>query len=87
MMRLVCSADLNNCGVQELLFQTLRGDIKVEQGHLDRHLRWVVGVGQLAGHVEAEVWVVGNHIVTDLDDFATALQHQARPCFVEHEPL
>lgn len=66
-------ADLNNCCVQKLLLQALRGHKKVEQGNLDRNLRGVVGVGQLTGHIEAEIGMVGHHIVTNLDDFAASL--------------
>lgn len=73
------SADLDNCSVQKLLLQALGGDVEVEQRHFNRDLGWVVGVRQLAGHVEAEVWVVGHHIVTNLDDFTAALQYEAGP--------
>ncbi len=65
--------DLNDCGVQQLLLQALGGDKEVEEGDLDRDFWWVMGVGQLAGHVEAEIWVVGDHIVPNLDDLAATL--------------
>lgn len=65
--------DLNDCGVQKLLLQALRGDKEVEEGDLDRDFWWVMGVCQLAGHVEAEIWVVGDHIVPNLDDLAATL--------------
>ena len=65
---------LGDSGVQELLLQALRGDKEVEEGHLDRALRRVVGVGQFAGHVETEVWVVGDHIVPNLDHLTATLQ-------------
>ena len=65
--------DLNDCGVQKLLLQALRGDKEVKEGDLDRDFWRVMGVGQLAGHIEAEIGVVGDHIVPNLDDLAATL--------------
>lgn len=71
----VLLADLHNYDVQKLLIQTLWGDEEVEQRNLNRHLRWVVRVGQLACHVEPEVWVVWDHIIAYLDDFTATLSY------------
>ena len=65
---------LSHSGVQQLLLQAFLCHKEVEEGHLDRDLRRVVGVAQLGGHVESEVWVVGDGVVANLDDLAAALQ-------------
>ena len=72
----VQSPDLNDCGVQQLLLQALRGNKEVEEGDLDRDFWWVMGVGQLAGHVEAEIWVIRDHVVPNLDHLAATLHSQ-----------
>ena len=66
--------DLDDCCVKQLLLHAFRSDKEVEQGHLDGHLGRVVGVGQFAGHVEPEVWVVRHHIVPNLDHLTPSLQ-------------
>ena len=71
---------LSDSGVQELLLQALRGDEEVEEGHFDRDLRRIVGVGQFAGHVEPEVWVIGDHIVPNLDHLTATLQMVCVSC-------
>ena len=43
---------------QQLLLQAWPCDCEVDQGHLDTHLRQVVGVGQGSGHVQLEPWMV-----------------------------
>ena len=73
--------DLNDCGVQKLLLQALRGDKEVEEGDLDRDFWRIMGVGQLAGHVEAKIWVVGDHVVPNLDDLAATLHSKNVTCW------
>lgn len=70
-------SDLNNSGVQKLLLKAFRGDKEVEEGDFDRHLRRVVRVGQLAGHVESEIWVIRHHIVPNLDHLTATLHHKS----------
>ena len=52
---------------QQLVFQSLRCDHKVEQCHLGGQLREVVRVAQLGRDVEPEVCRVFDCVVTQLD--------------------
>lgn len=41
-------------------------------------------IGQLAGHVKPEIWVVRHHIVTNLDHFTAALHTQPMMKLMHH---
>jgi hypothetical protein len=46
--------------------------------HLDRHLWSIVRVTHLSGHVEAEVWVVWNQVLSNLDHLSSTLLESLR---------
>mmetsp|Transcript_19025 Transcript_19025/g.48612 ORF Transcript_19025/g.48612 Transcript_19025/m.48612 type:complete len:213 (+) Transcript_19025:3688-4326(+) len=54
----------SNDETQQLVFQSIRCHSEVQKGHLHRGLRRVVRVTQLRRHVEPEVFVVRNGVLT-----------------------
>ena len=64
---------LGDHDAQQLVLQALRGDQKVENGNLYTDLRGVVRVPELGGHIEGEVRMIRNDIVTNLDDVVASV--------------
>jgi hypothetical protein len=53
--------------VDQLLFKTFLLDSEIDHGDSGRHI-WLVGrVTKLGGHVELEVFVIGDICTTDVD--------------------
>ena len=61
--------DLN----EKLVFEALRRHSEVEEGDLDANLRQVVRIGELRGHEEQEIIVVGDLTTTHVDRQLIAL--------------
>ena len=59
---------------ENLVLQAFLGDGEVDDGDLDADLGEVGRVGHLAGHVEAEMFVVVDVAVTQVDQQTAALQ-------------